>query len=193
MISFSSTCTWSCVLEAVLSMFRDATVSWMLRLGDVVVFCLCCNPNDDMTFLRQWLSSSPSSTPSPVDKKCDDLLLHLTSKVSTKSRVPVAQQPRFSHTELQVGRLLAQSSRSHHRIVLIHHTPGLHTRQPAPTSIPLRTPSHSATMTSTIGIPIKLLNESTVSEIAKCLPRPALCLQELSQLTRDATGPPSHG
>jgi hypothetical protein len=103
-------------------------------------------------------------------------------KLSTTSRGAAANV----HTELQVAKLALSPPHN-----TTHHTP--HTRQPAPVSIPLCTPSHSTTMTSTIGIPIKLLNESTVSEIAKCLRRPALCLQELSQLTRDATGPPSHG
>jgi hypothetical protein len=57
--------------------------------------------------------------------------------------------------------LLAQSSR------ITNQTPtSIPTTQPAPTPISLCSPSHSATMTSTIGIPIKLLNESTVSEIA---------------------------
>jgi hypothetical protein len=48
-------------------------------------------------------------------------------------------------------------------------------------------------MTSTIGIPIKLLNESTVSAVANLLAsKQALCLQDLSQLTRNALGSPSH-
>ena len=51
---------------------------------------------------------------------------------------------------------------------------------------------NTATMTSTIGIPIKLLNESTVSHLANRLAGLPCAYKNLSQLTRHAIGSPSY-
>jgi hypothetical protein len=110
----------------------------------------------------------------------------------------VADSQRFSHTAQRKARSYIDKVADNQ--LLHHHTAYTITSTLTPsTKRPFSSPQsylrahNTTTMTSTIGIPIKLLNESTVSPPRKLASQARLVLtRNLSQLTRHAIGSPSH-